>query len=98
MKRALIRWYNAHIVAAWYRSWAIWVAVFAALLPYTVDVLQYALDNWTTAGSYLNLQPSTKEALRVFLLVVVLPAARAWQQQKMQQAAQKQLAQKATGG
>jgi len=90
MKQKIIDWYNAHIVAGWYQAWAIWVAVIAALSPYLVDLLQYTLDHWTTAGSYLNLQDSTKEAIRLVLLLVVLPAARAWKQKKMQEAAAKQ--------
>lgn len=83
-------WYNTYIVAAWYRSWALWVGVLAALAPYLIDGLQFALDNWTTVGGALNLQDSTKEAIRIVLLVVVLPAARAWRQQAMTEASEKQ--------
>jgi hypothetical protein len=83
-------WYNERIVAAWYRSAAIYVGLLAAATPYLLDLLQAALDNWDLFGSALQLTALQKTSAQVFLLVVVLPIARAWKQKKMQTAVMKQ--------
>lgn len=78
MRATLVDWYNRHIVAGWYRSWAIWCGVVAAVSPYLLDLMAGALDAWPTLAGTVDLEPATKEAIRLVLLLVVLPALRAW--------------------
>lgn len=74
---AFRRWYARHVVKAWYRSYSLWVGVLAGVFPYLVDLLQYVLDHWTQTAGWVDMDPATKETIRVILLVVVLPIARA---------------------
>lgn len=84
-------WYDAHIVAAWYRSVALYVGMSATIVPYLPDWLQLALDHWDMASVLIpRLSPEGKAALQAFILLVLLPIAKAWQQKAMREAALKQ--------
>lgn len=89
-KQIAIDWYNAHVVAQWYKSAALWVGVLAGLLPFMVDGVQALLDNLGVLSDALALTATQKARLQLFLLVVVLPIARAIRQQTMQDAARRQ--------
>lgn len=80
-------WYNKHIVAGWYKSWAIWVGAFAAAFPYLIDMLEAAVQQWPAVAEAVRLTPLQTSVTQVILLVVVLPIARAWRQTSMQTAA-----------
>jgi hypothetical protein len=91
LKARLIVWYDQHIVAAWYKSWALWTGIAAAILPNLPDWLQMLLDNWAASSIVVPQMTDTqREGLRLVLLLVVLPLAKAWQQKSMREAALKQ--------
>lgn len=91
LKSRLAVWYDRHIVAAWYRSWALWTGVAAAILPNLPDWLQMLLDNWAASSIVVpQMSDAQREWMRLVLLLVVLPAAKAWQQKSMREAALRQ--------
>jgi hypothetical protein len=91
LKHRLTAWYDAHIVAAWYRSVALYVGMSATIVPYLPDWLQMALDHWDMASVLIpRLSPEGKTALQAFILLVLLPIAKAWQQKAMRAAALEQ--------
>ncbi|MGJ3704656.1 hypothetical protein [Variovorax sp. AFSI2.2] len=91
LKQRLVDWYNAHVVAAWYRSVALYVGMSATIVPYIPDWLQLALDHWDLASVLIpKLSPDGKAVLQAFILLVLLPIAKAWQQKAMRAAALEQ--------
>jgi hypothetical protein len=91
LKARFAAWYDAHIVAAWYRSVALYLGMSAAIVPYLPDWLQLALDHWDMASVLIpKLSPEGKAVLQAFILLVLLPIAKAWQQTAMREAALKQ--------
>lgn len=88
LKAKLVAWYDKHIAAAWYKSWALWTGVAAAIIPNLPDWLQMVLDNWAASSVVVPQMTDTqREGLRLILLLVVLPAAKALQQKSMREAA-----------
>lgn len=84
IKQRLIAWYDEKIVKRWYRSWALWVGVLAGVVPYLPDYVQALLDNWAPISVFIpTMTDSEKEAFRLFMLLVVLPIAKALQQKSM---------------
>lgn len=92
LKQRLTEWYDAHVVAAWYKSYALYVGMLAGTLPYLLNAMDAALASWPDVASALKLNPVTTMVLQIFLATVVLPAAKAWQQKSMRLAALKQAA------
>lgn len=93
LKAKLRAWYDAHIVPAWYKSWALWTGIAAAILPNLPDWIQLVLDNWAASSVVVpQLSDMQREGLRLILLLVVLPIAKAWQQKSMRVAALTQAA------
>lgn len=87
---SIVNWYNENIVARWWRSWAVLVGMLAAAAPYLIDLADAFLQKWDLLSGGLHVSEATKETVRIVLLVVVLPLARAWRQESLQEAAKKQ--------
>lgn len=90
--KALTDWYNQFIVAGWYRSWSLiggWLTSAAVFLP---DLLQFVVDHWgAVSGTALPSFTAEQKAMVLGAYVTfVAPPLRAWQQEKMQEAATKQ--------
>jgi len=98
LKARLAAWYDAHIVAKWYSSLALWVGIFASLFPYALDILDAALAQWPQVAEVLRLTPFQTMVIQIMLATVVLPAARAWRQKSMQEAALVQAVKSGTVG
>lgn len=79
-------WYDANISAGWWRAWSLYVGMFAALLPYLLNVLDAAVAQWPDVAGALKLSPMTAMGVQIFLATIVLPAARAWQQKTVRAA------------
>lgn len=90
-KSALAAWYDQHIVAGWYASYAMWLGLLGTMLPVLLDGAQLLLDHWPETAQALDL--SSRDTLIIQLVIATLiPPARAWQQRSMQAKALKQAA------
>lgn len=79
----LIDFYNRHIVKGWYKTWTVWLAAAAAILPAVPDLVQLLLDNWDTAVTAVPVfSDSTKATIRLVLLVLI-PVVRAIKQKNV---------------
>lgn len=97
LKAKLTAWYDAHIVAAWYRSTALWIGVLAGLVQFVPDWIQTLLDNFDLGASALHISDGKTKLIQAVLLFVVLPIAKAVRQESMEKAriAQEELRAKA---
>lgn len=90
IKAKIDAWYDAHIVAAWYKSYAMWVGVLAGLIQFAPEWIQLLLDNFDIGTGAFSMSDGTKRLLQAVLLFVVLPAAKAFRQHSMEEARIKQ--------
>jgi hypothetical protein len=92
MKQKLIDFYNARIIARWYRSASLiggWVTSSIVFLP---DLLQFLADHWELVGHFLlpTFDPETKALILAVYVTFIAPPLRAWAQNAMREAALKQ--------
>lgn len=71
--------YNKHFVAGWWRTWSVWLAALAIVLP---GGLQWLLDNMALLSAF-QMTDSNKETLRV-ILVALIPLARSLRQKALE--------------
>lgn len=89
LKARLAVWYDDHIVAGWYRSYALLAGWLAAAVSFAPDALQFIVDRWDLFGPIVlpKLTLEARVALFGIVTVFVQPPLRAWAQKKMQEAA-----------
>jgi len=91
LKQRFTNFYNTHIVAGWYASYAMWLGLLGTMLPVLLDSAQMALEHWPELAQMLNLSPRSTLMLQL-VIAALIPPARAWQQRSMQAKALKQAA------
>lgn len=78
---ALSNWYDTYIVKGWYKTWTVWLAVFAVAGP---EMLQLATEHIDLVFDALPIiSDGTKATLRLVLLCII-PIARALKQAQVQ--------------
>lgn len=89
LKVRLAVWYDDHIVAGWYRSYALIAGWLAAGVAFAPDALQFIVDRWDLFGPIVMPKLSLEARVALFGIVTVFiqPPLRAWAQKKMQEAA-----------
>lgn len=100
MKQRILDWYNRHIVAGWYRSAALVVGWLTSAILFLPDLAQFVITYWGLLGSIAL--PTFSAEIKALLLGVfvtfIAPPLRAWQQEKMREAAKKQEAARLAAG
>ena len=80
LNEKLVAWYNLHIVKGWYKTWTVWAAAAALLLP---DLLQLLLENADLVFSSLApMEDETKARLRL-VMIAVIPVLRSLKQKSL---------------
>lgn len=89
LKARLTVWYDEHIVAGWYRSYALIAGWLTAAVSFAPDALQFTVDRWDLFGPIVLPKLSIEARVALFGIVTVFiqPPLRAWAQKKMQEAA-----------
>lgn len=80
-KRRATSWYNKNIVFRWYRTWTVYTALTAAVLP---ELLQFALENLDLiVGANIPFLDDTNKSRLQLLLILLVPVVRSWKQKNL---------------
>lgn len=92
MKQKLIDFYNARIIAGWYRSASLIGGWLTSLIVFAPDLLQFLAEHWELIGHFVlpTFEPETKALILAVYVTFIAPPLRAWAQRVMREAALKQ--------
>lgn len=76
----LVDWYNAKIVKGWYKTWVVWAAAGAVVLPEIINIIVGNLDLIFSGVPVLG--ETGKANIRLFFLVAI-PIIRAIKQKNL---------------